>query len=236
MPQCFSLLTLSKLASTRHCADIGVPPSRHFQYIFSFAYVFFFIKKKHTHTHIIQTSFNNISQTIKLFAAEWQNIYSIHHNSLIPNVQLQSTETVIIQWHGLPTRIWLSDSKIPTGKAILQVTKHIDYLPKPIKNLCSLNCFFLALIKPGIHQKLTYRAKRNKFQDKISRKTKKRPFIQSKGTPTFSNSKLLWISTSVGPATDIGFVTPYCFTDCRGGESPNPFELTIPTQNKTPKN
>lgn len=66
---------------------------------------FFFYKKKHTHTHIIQTSFNNISQTIKLFAAEWQNIYSIHHNSLIPNVQLQSTETVIIQWHGLPTRI-----------------------------------------------------------------------------------------------------------------------------------
>lgn len=62
-------------------------------------------------------------------------------------------------------------------------------------------------------------------------KSKGKTFFSEESTQTFSNSKLFWMSTSEGPATDIGFVTPYCFADGRGGESPNPFELTIAAQN-----
>lgn len=58
------------------------------------------------------------------------------------------------------------------------------------------------------------------------RKSKERKHNSKiKSRITFSNSALLWISASVGPAKEIGFVTPYCLA--RGGDPLNPSALTI---------
>ena len=44
---------------------------------------------------------------------------------------------------------------------------------------------------------------------------------------TFFNSKFLWMSEAVGPAIDMGLVTPYCLAGASWEAAPNPSELPI---------